>query len=143
MARILETSISIAAPPSRVWSVLMDFGAYPAWNPFIRSIKGDKRTGGTLEAVIAPPGRKPDTFRPVIIEFEPERVLCWRGSLPIPGLFTGEHRFELSEEAAGTHFVQSERFSGLLVPFVGSILDATERGFRAMNEELKVRSEDR
>lgn len=142
MARKIETSVSIAAPPSRVWSVLMDFGAYPSWNPFILSLSGEQRLGGKLEAVIAPQGLKPQTFRPVVVEFVPERVFCWRGTLPIPGLFTGEHRFSLEPERTGTRFTQSEAFSGLLVPFVGSVLAATERGFRAMNEELKARSEN-
>jgi hypothetical protein len=142
VARVIETSVLIAAPPSHVWSVLTDFDAYPSWNPFIRSLAGDKRVGANLEAVIAPPGQKAQTFRPVVVEIVPERVFRWRGTLPIPGLFTGEHRFELATEASGTRFTQSERFTGLLVPLLGGILAATERGFRAMNEELKARAED-
>lgn len=143
MARVIETSVVIAASPVRVWSVLMDFDAYRAWNPFIRSLSGEQRIGGCLEAVIEPPGGKPQTFRPVVTEFVPERIFCWRGTLPIPGLFTGEHRFSLATEGPNTLFTQSEAFSGLLVPFVGSILAATERGFHAMNEELKARVENR
>jgi hypothetical protein len=37
--------------------------------------------------------------------------------------------------------VQSERFTGVLVPFVGGILRKTEEGFRRMNAELKARAE--
>ncbi|MFA5956191.1 SRPBCC family protein [Hyphomicrobium sp.] len=142
MARVIETSVLIKAPPSRVWSVLMDFAAYPSWNPFIRSLSGEKRVGASLEVVIAPPGSKPQTFKPVVIELVAERGFGWRGALPIPGLFAGEHRFALAEEASGTRFTQSEAFSGLLVPIFGSILEATQRGFRAMNDELKARSEN-
>ncbi|RUO97787.1 SRPBCC domain-containing protein [Hyphomicrobium sp.] len=141
MSRAITTSVLIAAAPSRVWSVLMDFDSYPSWNPFIQSLKGEKRLGGRLEAIIVPPGRKPATFTPVVVEYVPERVFCWRGSLPIPGLFTGEHRFALTPEAAGTRFEQSESFSGLLVPLVGGILRDSERGFRAMNDALKSRAE--
>ncbi|SFV33656.1 SRPBCC domain-containing protein [Hyphomicrobium facile] len=143
MARAIETSILIAAPASRVWSVLMDFDGYPAWNPFIRTIKGEQRTGARLEVGIEPPGLKAQTFRPVVVEVEPERVFSWRGSLPIPGLFVGVHRFALSADGSSTRFEHSEQFSGLLIPFVGSVLDATERGFRAMNEALKAKSEGR
>lgn len=143
MARIIKTEVLIGAPPSRVWSVLMDFGAYPSWNPFILSLSGEQRLGGKLEAVIAPPGHAPQTFRPVVVEFVPQRVFCWRGTLPIPGLFTGEHRFSLDPQGEGTRFTQSEAFSGILVPFVGGVLAATEDGFRAMNEKLKARSENR
>ncbi|RUP10083.1 SRPBCC domain-containing protein [Hyphomicrobium sp.] len=143
MARAIETSILIAAPASRVWSVLMDFGGYPAWNPFIRTIKGEKQIGARLEVGIEAPGLKAQTFRPVVVEVEPERAFSWRGSLPIPGLFVGVHRFALKAEGADTRFEHSERFSGLLIPFVGSVFDATERGFRAMNEALKAKSEGR
>jgi hypothetical protein len=118
----------------------MDFERYPEWNPFIRRITGEARVGATLEVVIQPPGRKADTFRPRVIEVERERHFAWRGSLPIPGLFVGEHRFALSDVAGGTHFEQSENFSGLLVPLVGGILEATERGFRSMNEALQARA---
>lgn len=139
--RAIETSVGIAASASRVWSILMDFESYPSWNPFIVSLKGDKRVGGNLEAILVLPGGKPQTFRPVVIELVPERVFCWRGSLPIPGLFSGEHRFTISENAAGVSFTQAEKFTGLLVPFVGGVLAATERGFQSMNESLKARAE--
>jgi len=139
--KMIETSVRIGAARSRVWSVLMDFEAYPLWNPFIVSLKGDKRVGGNLEAVLTLPGGKPQTFSPVVIEFVPERVFCWRGSLPIPGLFSGEHRFTISGDGAGSTFTQSEKFTGLIVPFVGGILAATERGFQAMNDKLKTRAE--
>jgi hypothetical protein len=133
----------IAAPGSRVWAILMDFALYPDWNPFIHSIKGNARAGETLEVVIQPPGRKPATFRPVVVEVEPERSFEWRGSLPIPGLFVGAHRFEIEAAGVEVGLEQSERFSGMLVPFVGDVLKATELGFRHMNEALKARAEAR
>ncbi|HEY8194581.1 MAG TPA: SRPBCC domain-containing protein [Hyphomicrobium sp.] len=141
MSRVIETSLVIGAPRSSVWSVLMNFDSYPSWNPFIRSIKGSPEVGQTLEVVIQPPGRKPDVFRPKVIAVDGERRLSWRGSLPIPGLFTGEHSFELRDDGDGSHFY--ETFSGLLVPFVGGVLDATEQGFRNMNDALKARAEGR
>ena len=41
----IETEIEIAASPERIWSILMDFSAYPEWNPFIRSLSGDVTPG--------------------------------------------------------------------------------------------------
>ncbi len=39
----LKTSITIEAAPSVVWDILMDFEAYPDWNPFIKnSLPPDK-----------------------------------------------------------------------------------------------------
>jgi uncharacterized protein YndB with AHSA1/START domain len=36
---VRELRSEIDAPPERVWQVLTDFGAFPEWNPFIRSIE--------------------------------------------------------------------------------------------------------
>jgi hypothetical protein len=140
IGRSIATSIVIDAPRSRVWAVLMDFARYPEWNPFIRAIKGSVRAGETLEVELQTPGNKAFTLRPRVVEVVPERAFRWRGALPM-GLFTGEHRFEAHEDAGRTRFDHSEDFSGLLVPFVGGILEATERGFQGMNEALKAEAE--
>jgi len=54
-------------------------------------------------------------------------------------LFDGEHKFELIDNANGTTtLIQSEKFSGILVPLLKKQLDDnTKRGFEAMNEKLK------
>jgi hypothetical protein len=33
--RLIDTAIDIHASAARVWSILTDFSAYSAWNPFI------------------------------------------------------------------------------------------------------------
>jgi uncharacterized protein YndB with AHSA1/START domain len=53
--RELTAEIEIAASPDRVWEVLTDLDAYPAWNPFIRRASGELREGARLEVVIQPP----------------------------------------------------------------------------------------
>jgi hypothetical protein len=61
---------------------------------------------------------------------------------PFSGIFDGRHRFELTPRGdVTTSFVQSETFSGLMIPFVGSVLEDTRRGFEALNEAIKTRSE--
>ena len=62
----IETEIEIAASPQRIWSILMDFSAYPEWNPFIRSLSGDVTPGQLLRASIQLPGAKAMTFRPKV-----------------------------------------------------------------------------
>jgi hypothetical protein len=67
----------------------------------------------------------------------------WLGRLGgVPHLFDGAHRFELQaiDGGARTRFVQSERFRGILLPFVRrSILPGTLAGFEAMNRALAER----
>jgi hypothetical protein len=141
MAATIDTSIDIAASPSRVWSVLTDFAAYPEWNPFITRIAGVPVVGGRLVVTIQPPGRKAMMFRPVVLAATPEAELRWRGRLLMPGLFDGEHVFRLGSIATGCRLDHSEVFTGLLAGLLGGTLPATRRGFMAMNEALKARAE--
>jgi hypothetical protein len=142
MPRELSAETEIAAPPEHVWAVLADFAAYPEWNPFIQRIAGELREGARLEVRIAPPGGRAMTFKPTVVAVEPGREVRWLGRLLVRGLFDGEHRFELRPAGEGrTRFVQSERFSGILVGLLGRALGRTEAGFHAMNDALKRRVE--
>ena len=140
--RELQREIEIDAPPERVWSVVTDFAAYPEWNPFIRSIAGEAREGARLQVRLQPPGGRGMTFKPRVLVVEPDRELRWLGRLLLPGIFDGEHRLGVEPLDAGrSRFVQSERFSGLLVPFVKGALRKTVAGFEEMNSALKARVE--
>ena len=140
MRHALHTEIDIAAPPERVWSCLMDFAAYPAWNPFITSVVGVAAVGQRLTVRLDPPGGRGITMRPTVIDVVAGRALEWFGRLGIPGIFDGRHRFELHETATGTRFVHGERFQGLLVrPLRASLDGPTRAGFVAMNEALARR----
>jgi hypothetical protein len=138
----LDTSIEIAVPTTRVWSVLVDFPSYPRWNPFVRSIAGNARVGERLVVQIQPPGQGGMRFRPVVLKAEAGRELRWKGKVLLPGLFDGEHYFVLEPAGRGTLFRHGELFSGLLVPLFRKSLDgATRAGFLAMNEALKREAE--
>ncbi len=39
----LRAEVEIDADPDSVWAVLMDFAAYPDWNPFIHPIEGTQQ----------------------------------------------------------------------------------------------------
>jgi hypothetical protein len=140
--RELQSSIEIDATPERVWDVLTDFDSYPDWNPFIRSISGTPATNQKLEVVIEPPEGRTMTFKPTVLVAEPARELRWLGRLVLPGVFDGEHILQIEPlENGRARFVQSERFTGLLVPLFGGTLEKTRRGFEAMNEALRGRAE--
>lgn len=143
MSNKIETEILIHAAPETVWAVLMDFAAYPAWNPFILAIDGKAETGETLSVTMRPPGGKAQTFRPKVLRADAPAAFIWRGSLPIPGLFTGEHSFQLTRAGDGTRLRHSESFSGFLVPLLRKTLARTKEGFNQMNAALKARAETR
>ena len=140
--RTIESRIDIDAPPEKVWGILMDFGAYPDWNPFIKRIKGDQALGGKLEAYLDPPEGRGMTFKPTIVVFEDGRELTWLGRLLVPGIFDGRHTLRVEPRDGGSTFVHSEGFTGLLAGLMMRLIgDSTEQGFLAMNQALKARAE--
>ena len=142
--RKIETEILVEAGRQTVWQVLTDFENHPRWNPFIRSIQGDRMVGGKLTVHIKPPGGKGMTFKPEILKFEPEREFRWKGKFGVKGIFDGEHYFILEETGGNqTKFIHGEIFSGILVGMMGGALDNTRDGFVLMNEAIKNECENR
>jgi hypothetical protein len=138
----IQTEILILADTAKVWDVLMNFDSYPKWNPFITSISGERKLGNRLTVSINPPGGKGMTFKPNILTLEANKEFRWKGKLGINGIFDGEHYFILEVlENDKTKFIQGEKFSGLLVPLVGKMLDKTQKGFQLMNESIKKECE--
>ena len=138
----LRTEIEFEGTPQEVWDVLADLPAYAEWNPFIKKIDGEARTGAKLEVRMEPEGERAMTFRPTVLSAEPGRELKWLGHLLVPGIFDGEHRWLIEDAGSGkVRFTQSERFGGILVPFLWKKLrdGGTAKGFRAMNEALARR----
>ena len=139
----IRTEIEITATPERVWSILIDFIAYPQWNPLIRSITGAVKTGERLTVFIQPAGGKGMTFRPAVLVALPDQELRWLGHFLLPGIFAGEHYFQIEPISPGrVRFIQGEKFSGILVALIKSSLeDGTKSGFIAMNRALKIQAE--
>jgi len=140
---LLRTEIDINASGERVWRVLTDFGAYGEWNPFITSISGEVRRGARLKVRVQPSGGRGMTFRPTVLAADPDRELRWIGRLLLPGIFEGEHAFQITPlENGRVRLRQQETFRGLLVPLLRWLLDGqTRAGFEAMNRALKERVE--
>ncbi len=141
----INTEILINTTPDKVWTILVDFNSYPEWNPFIKSITGDVVVGSTITTRLQPPGASGMTFKPKVLVFEKNKELRWLGNLLFPGLFDGEHKFELIDNGNGTTtFKQCEKFRGILVPLFRKMLDInTTNGFNLMNQKLKELAEQK
>jgi hypothetical protein len=136
----IDTEILIQASPQRVWQVLTDFAAYPEWNPFIVSLQGRAEWGERLAVRIRT--GKEHLFKPVVLQATPPTRLRWLGRFGMPGLFDGEHDFELEAQGGATLLHQRESFQGYLVPLLWKSMEpATRAGFEAMNRALKDRAE--
>ncbi len=137
--REIRTEIEIDASVARVWELLTDFERFGEWNPFIPKIDGELAVGSRLEVRLTPPGGGGMTFRPTVTKVEPGREFRWLGHVLFPGLFDGEHIFELEPLGSDrTRLVQREEFRGILAWLLHwSVGYATRRGFELMNQKLK------
>jgi hypothetical protein len=144
--RAVETGTDIAAPPWRVWRLLTDFDAYPAWSPFLTRLQGRPEQGARLRVRGEPPGRSALVLTPRVVALETGRELRWRSRLLFPrGVLDGEHAFELERLAGGraTRLRHAARFTGLVAPLAGAagVLETTRRGLEAMDAALKALAE--
>jgi len=139
----LKTEIDINGTADQVWEVLTDFSSFPEWNPFIKKIEGEFKIGAKLKVYMEPPGGKGMTFKPVVKILKPKAEFWWLGSLLMPGIFDGEHIFQLEKiDNNKTKFIHRENFSGLLIPlFWKSLNSNTRQGFEEMNKALKEKVE--
>ena len=139
--RTIRTTIDLDVTPELAWQVLTDFDAHADWNPFMTSIAGTATPGTRLTVDLAPPGGRRMTFRPRVTAAEPSRLLEWLGTLGVPGLFDGRHRFQLEPLPDGrTRLVHSESFRGMLVrPLWRSMAGPTTTGFERFNTAFAER----
>ena len=145
----INTDIIIAAPPSAVRKIFLDFAAYPEWNPFITSVK--------VSDPAAPPGTPFQIVawgwyvdKSTIVEND-SGTFSWVGIIGGKWLFRGQHYFkfesfgdELEEngETKKCKFLQSEDMTGALSfvsPLYGWVM---KMGFKNMNKALKARAEN-
>lgn len=122
MAKEIKTDILIHATPEKVWAILTNFDDYPNWNPFIKSIQGDVKIGNKIIARIEPPKAKGMTFKPKVLVFDTNKEFRWIGHLLMPGLFDGEHTFQIINNGNGTStFIQSEKFREYLFHYLKNV----------------------
>ena len=138
----LHATIEIEAPAARLWEIIDDLQHYPEWNPFIVRAAGERRVGAKLDVSIRVPGMSAVNFHPRILNYEPGRLIRWKGILWIPGLLDGLHALlvePLGDERA--RFTTHEDVTGILLPVLGNAMRASQKGFEEMSLALKKRAE--
>lgn len=136
----VETEIN--STPDRVWSLLVDSSGFVPDE--IRGAVKEGRIGAKLRVFMKTEGGRGGSFTVKLLKAEPVNELRWKGRLWISGLFDGEHVFEITrlQGRPGVVFVQRERFSGLLLPFLAKTLRDTKDEFDRMAGLLKLRAEE-
>ena len=134
-SKTFEAEITIAAPPEKIWAVLMDTGAYPDWNPTFVEVSGPYLVGTKISSRV----RKPDgacvEMRPTVKALVPNRELHQGGGLP--GVLTYNHSWILQPVEGGTLVSQIDVDRGGFLWFWDSTW--VEPAYRMANEALAQR----
>ncbi len=139
--KTIDTHIDIDAPPCAVYETVAAFERYPEWNPYHIRVAGSGVVGEPLEVRVArPDGVAVDVPHVTLLEAKPCHALVWGGG--VPGIFRGEHRFDLRErDGGGTHMSHTEVFSGLLIGFADLPVPVLTEGYERMNQALRAEVE--
>jgi hypothetical protein len=139
----LHASSEIDAPAEHTWRVVADFARYPEWNPFIVRASGEQRAGARLQLSLKAPGMRAVTLRPRVLDWQPGRLIRWKGAFLVPGLFDGRHTL-LVEPLDGdrSRFTTHEEVSGILVPLLGKVMRASQQGFEQLAQAVRSRVEE-
>lgn len=136
-----HTVIEINSPAEIVWKHLVDFGAYPEWNPLVGSLTGELIKGAQISTYIIPLGK---TYKPTVLTIEPNSEITWQGIQGAKWLLAGKHYYRLEKiDVNKTKLLHGEWFTGLLSWFIRrKLLNKMENAFLSHNQLLKQRIED-
>lgn len=141
--REIRSEIEIAAPLTKVWSILTDFDNWKEWNPIVDQAKGVASLGSKLSMTMrCGDGKEGNKYMPVVTNVEEPKSFRWRATMMAGFLFTNDKVFELEEIGSGTRLIHKELFSGMLVPLFWSKMNkAVMPMLNSMNEALKIKAE--
>ena len=136
-----SVTVDIAAPPGRVWSVMVDAERWPEWTASVTSVarldQGPLRVGS--RARIRQPRVPPAEWR--VTELTEGRSFTW---VTGTALARATARHEVESIPAGTRATLSIRYSGLLGGVVGRLTRGLNDRYLALEAAgLKARSEGR
>jgi hypothetical protein len=144
MARsFFETAVQdtqlLPAARSQVFDSLLEWNAYPEWNPYITRIEGKALPGQSIQVFffmgLGP--RMPLTCRVDQLDTQNTR-LAWEYKAFLPWLYTARHVFALEDTHTGhCRIVQTEYIKGLIAcPLFGFFHSLLRRRFQSMHAAL-------
>jgi hypothetical protein len=133
-----EAGTLIDADPNKVWAVLIDVQAWPAWDSGVLEVEGRGAQGEKIKIVSeANPTR---TFSLRVTEVAPPTSMVWAGGMPL-GLFRGVRTFKLQPENGATRFHVREDYTGPMVGLIWKSMPDLQPSFDKFVAGLKRRAE--
>lgn len=136
------TSIEIDAPVETVWAHLVDFAAYPEWNPLTVAVEGQPEVDAVVKLEVMLGGKKIRRSH-VISRVDAPTALCWTIRTRKPWLMRGERCQALEDLGNGRcRYSSDERVEGLSSWLVAMFYKGTlRRALEDVGEALKGRAE--
>ena len=141
----IDHVIELDAPAERVWAVIVDLDAYPAWNPFVVACRSTLAVGAPIWMRVRIFRFFAQPQRETIFEHVPGHRLRY-GLAPLPlGALASDRSHEVAPLGPDrARYVSHFELRGWLAPLVRGLLGARlARGFGAMSDALAVRAEAR
>ncbi|HMV68651.1 MAG TPA: SRPBCC domain-containing protein [Myxococcota bacterium] len=139
--RVYRAEAVIAAPIERVWAVLTDFDAYPAWNPFTVEVRTTRALGSPVDMRVDLGWAGLRWQRETLLALEPYR-LVWGITAPPRALLWARREQTLEAVAGGTLYRSADTIGGAIEPLVRALFGAVvQRGFDRMAPALRLRAE--
>jgi hypothetical protein len=135
----------IDAGAARVWAVIADLDAYPAWNPFVVGCRSTLEVGAPIWMRVRIFGSFAQPQRETIFEHVAGSRLCY-GLAPLPlGALASRRCHELEPLGPDrTRYRSHFELRGWLAPLVRVLLGARlAQGFGAMSDALAARATTR
>ena len=141
--REIRTEIEIAAPPTKVWSILIDVDNWKDWNPIVNQASGVASLGSELSFTMrGDDGKDGPSYKPIVTDFVEPKFFRWRGKMMAEFIMTNDKVFELEETGSGIRLIHKELFSGMMVPIMWSKFDeGVPPMLKSMNDALKRKAE--
>lgn len=138
----VQAAITINAPLSQVWSVLVDLERYGEWNTFVPSMQSSFQVGSLLTMGVQMRKRLRVKSVETITAIEPQHMLAWKTRSP--EWFHQGERFQVitALDANTTRYCTREAFTGIFAPVINILFGRDlQRGFDAVARNLKMRAE--
>ena len=137
--KTVQTQISIAASPNRVWDVLtQDMPKTPEQFGILR-IEGQIKQGNRIKlwSEVAPKR----AFDLHVAVLEAPRKMVWQGGMPL-GLFTGTRSFLITPDGPKCLFNMNEVFTGVLSGLITRSMPDLGPSFKKFANTLKQKAEN-
>ena len=134
-SKTFEAEIIIAAPPEKVWAVLMDTDSYPDWNPTFVAVSPPYALGKKISSRVMKPDGAFIDMMPTVTALVTNRELRQSGGLP--GVLTYHHAWLLEPVNGGTRVRQVDIDRGGFLWFWDT--SWVEPAYRRANEALAAR----